>query len=175
MVENPMGVALRSARPVRHPVDLHKGYRPRQGRKLGIEQYRQHRRFAPLTRPDRAEAKSTGWRTARLSWMETHKGQEAEGAHLGQMTPGKDAEQRQAITAKSGLAPHVHCKDDLRAVAELFAFVAANPAESSAMLGTGRGSRSPRRMPRAGSGRSPASHTRGSSTTSTTSTTTPWR
>ncbi len=62
--------------------------------------------------------------------------------------------------------------DDLRAVAELFAFVAANPAEARQVLGPNPWSRVTTHTGPAGSARSPASHTSGSSTTSTTPTTT---
>ena len=66
--------------------------------------------------------------------------------------------------------------DDLRAVAELFAFVAANPVEARAhAAGRRHGTTSPAHTPPAGSARSPASRTSPPSPTATTSTTTPWR
>ena len=59
--------------------------------------------------------------------------------------------------------------DDLRAVAELFAFVAANPAETVRSSDRTRGLASPMRTRPAGFARSPASRTGGNSTTGTTS------
>ena len=76
----------------------------------------------------------------------------------------------------SVVAPRL-INDDLRAVAELFAFLAANPVEARRVLGPSPGRQvtagSPARTRPAGSARSPASRTSPSSTISTTSTTTP--